>query len=63
MTRARVLYFMQLGYNSAGLGETMDYRLSMVPSYLYVFTGRRPKQSEIEDFSAYARAVEEERKR
>lgn len=63
MTRARVLYFMQLGYNSADLGETMNYRLSMVPSYLYVFTGRHPKPSEIEDFSAYARAVEEAGKR
>ena len=62
MTRARVLYFMQLGYNSADLGETLEYRLSMVPSYLYCFTGRRPTESELDTFADYARAVEEERK-
>jgi len=62
MTRARVLYFMQLGYNSADLGETMEYRLSMVPSYLYCFTGRHAEPGEIGVFSAYARALEEERK-
>ena len=62
MTRARVLYFMQLGYNTADLGETMEFRLSMVPSYLYCFTGQHPKAHEIEDFSAYARKLDEGRK-
>ncbi len=55
-TRARVLYFMQLGYDFAELGEAAEARLAMVPHYLFVFTGQHASDSEIEDFTAYARA-------
>lgn len=62
-TRAHVLYFMQLGYDFAQRGEQPEVRLATVPHYLYVFTGRRPRPEEVEEFNAYARRfwkVEEE---
>ncbi len=54
-TRARVLYYMQIGYDLAQLNEPMAIRLSMVPHYLYVFTGVEPRPEEITEFSAYAK--------
>ncbi len=55
-TRAKVLYYMQLGYDFAELGESAEARLSMVPHYLFVFTGRSAGTAEIEEFNAFARA-------
>ncbi len=55
LTRARVLYYMQLGYDMAGLDEAPEDRLAMVPHYLRVFTGQEPLEEEIAAFSAYAR--------
>ncbi|MEX0285311.1 MAG: TetR/AcrR family transcriptional regulator [Paracoccaceae bacterium] len=55
-TRARVLYYMQLGYDMAQLNEPTEFRLTLVPHYLYVFTGVHPRPEEIEEFSAYARS-------
>lgn len=54
MVRARVLYFMQLGYDLAELNEPTKDRLKLVPMYLYCFTGRTPQKSEIEALEAYA---------
>jgi len=54
-TRARVLYYMQIGYDLAQLNEPMATRLSMVPHYLYVFTGVEPRPEEVEEFSAYSK--------
>lgn len=54
-TRARVLYYMQIGYDLAQLNEPMSVRISMVPHYLYVFTGVEPRPEEVEEFSAYSR--------
>lgn len=56
-TRARILYFMQLGYDAAELNEPLEERLQLVPSYLLGFTGRKPLPREIEEFSAFARAA------
>ncbi len=53
-TRARVLYYMQIGYDLAQLNEPMETRLSMVPHYLYVFTGVEPQPEEVEEFGAYS---------
>ena len=53
-TRARVLYYMQIGYDLAQLNEPMSTRIAMVPHYLYVFTGVEPKTEEVEEFSAYS---------
>ncbi len=55
--RARVLYFMQLGYDLADLNETSRERLSNVPMYLFAFTGQQAAQSEIDDFTAYVEAA------
>jgi AcrR family transcriptional regulator len=55
LTRARVLYYMQLGYDTAGLNEPAEARLTMVPHYLRVFTGVEPRAREIEEFNVYAR--------
>jgi AcrR family transcriptional regulator len=53
--RARVLYFMQIGYYSLEIIEPMKNRLSLVPAYLRSFTGREPLDGEVE---AFARFVE-----
>lgn len=58
-TRARVLYFMQMGYDGAELGESMEERLAQVPEYLYVFTGQRPDAAELAAFRAYVTAIEQ----
>jgi len=55
VTRARVLYYMQLGYDLAQLGEPAAFRLSLVPHYLYVFTGQKPRDDEVAEFEDYAR--------
>ncbi|MCP4183366.1 MAG: TetR/AcrR family transcriptional regulator [Hyphomicrobiales bacterium] len=54
LTRARILYFMQIGYNVAELNETMSDRMKLIPEYLLGFTGVEASQSEIEVFSTYA---------
>jgi AcrR family transcriptional regulator len=59
LTRARVLYFMQVGYDLADLNEPTDARLRQVPMYLYCFTGQHPKPGEIEAFAAYAQTATE----
>ncbi|WP_195179477.1 TetR/AcrR family transcriptional regulator [Mesorhizobium sp. INR15] len=51
--RARVLYFMQIGYYSLELNEPMSSRLPHVASYLRSFTGQEPSVQDVEDFSRY----------
>jgi AcrR family transcriptional regulator len=46
--RARVLYFMQIGYYSLDLEEPLDTRLSYITDYLRVFTGQ---EVEVRDVS------------
>lgn len=53
--RARALYFMQLGYDLADPGETVEQRLAWVAEYLLIFTGRSPRSGEVDSFAAYAR--------
>lgn len=55
LTRARVLYYMQLGYDLAELEEPIEQRIAMVPHYLRVFTGQEPQPGEVEAFADYAR--------
>lgn len=52
-TRARVLYFTQLGYDQAELGEPWRDRLALVPEYLLVFTGQEAAPEEIAAFETY----------
>lgn len=62
-TRARVLYYMQIGYDLAQLYEPINQRLSFVRHYLFVFTGVHPRDEEVEAFQSFARAFWEGRQR
>jgi AcrR family transcriptional regulator len=53
--RARVLYFMQIGYYALEVKEPMRQRLSYVPAYLRSFTGREPRENELERFKRVTR--------
>ncbi len=53
--RARVLYFMQIGYYALDLSEPLEERLSRVEGYLLSFTGRTPRPEEVAEICAYAR--------
>src|SRR5262245_16506893 len=49
--RARVLYFMQIGYYSLDLEESIATRLTYVSDYLRAFTGREPTRREVARFA------------
>ncbi len=48
--RARILYFMQLGYHALDIREHIDTRLSRVSGYLLGFTGRKPDADLVAQF-------------
>ena len=52
--RARVLYYMQIGYYALDLREPIEARLNLTPHYLKAFTGVDPSKAEIDAFRAYA---------
>jgi hypothetical protein len=58
VARARILYYMQIGYDDAQLDEPMEARNRLVPAYLIGFTGRTPSQEEVTALQDYARALE-----
>lgn len=45
--RARVLYFMQIGYYALGIQESFSTRLSYFEPYAYSFTGIRPTEKQV----------------
>lgn len=51
--RARILYFMQIGYYSLEITEPMSSRLSLVPAYLRGFTGREATEAELATFRRF----------
>lgn len=55
--RARILYFMQIGYHALELREPIERRLTRAPGFLEHFTGRSPSAAEIEEFAAFAQSV------
>ncbi|OIQ45874.1 MAG: TetR family transcriptional regulator [Roseobacter sp. MedPE-SW] len=55
MTRAKVLYYMQLGYDMAEPNESYAHRLEMTPQYLKVFTGQEASEAELKEFAAFTR--------
>lgn len=59
LIRARVLYYMQIGYNDADLQESMAERARMIPYYLKTFTGQDGKPHEIEDLRLFTEGLEE----
>ncbi len=57
ITRARSLYYMQIGLNEAELHEPMAERMKLLPNYLAAFTGRKPKPQEISEFINYTFSI------
>lgn len=59
--RARILYYMQLGYHALEVKEDMDTRMSRVAAYIEGFSGQPADAKALEDFAAFALSVEAER--
>jgi len=55
LVRARVLYYMQIGYYALDIREATERRLALTPTYVEIFAGVPAKQSDIDAFRAYAR--------
>ncbi len=56
--RARILYFMQIGYHAAEMRETMEVRVSRIEGFLKGFTGKEPSAELIQSFVAYSLAMD-----
>lgn len=56
--RARILYFMQLGYHALEVREDIPTRMSRVEPYLFGFTGREPDREALSDFVAFVETLE-----
>ena len=56
IVRARVVYYMQIGYYALEIQESMETRLSFIEGYLLSFTGQAPLRSEVAEFEAYVRS-------
>ncbi|MGY3437229.1 MULTISPECIES: TetR/AcrR family transcriptional regulator [unclassified Marinovum] len=52
--RARILYFMQLGYHALDQTEPMGDRMERTRGYLLGFTGQAPAPDELQDFLDFA---------
>lgn len=57
VARARILYYMQIGYDDAQLGEPMEARNTLMPAYLIGFTGQHPKPEEVAALRSYAETL------
>ena len=53
-TRARIIYFMQLGYHALNVDEPMDLRMSRLDGYVKGFTGKEPDMASLSEFKAMA---------
>ena len=58
--RARILYYMQIGYYEAVERETLAVRLARVPGFLKGFTGEDPSPELLAEFTAHAMANAED---
>lgn len=56
--RARILYFMQLGYHALEVREPMEARMARLRGYLKGFTGEEASDALIARFSKRAQALE-----
>ncbi|MEJ5218182.1 TetR/AcrR family transcriptional regulator [Cognatishimia sp. D5M38] len=54
--RARILYYMQIGYHALDVRESMDVRFGRVAGYLNGFTGKDADPEALEEFRAFAMA-------
>lgn len=57
VARARILYYMQIGYDDAQLDEPMAARNALVPAYLIGFTGHAPSEAEVSALREYAESI------
>lgn len=53
LVRARVLYYMQIGYYALDIQEPMEERLNLTPYYLEAITGVQPSEADLASFMAY----------
>lgn len=53
--RARILYFMQLGYHALEIKESMPVRMSRLKPYLRGFTGQEPDKQAVADFLKFSK--------
>ncbi|MBW4709250.1 TetR/AcrR family transcriptional regulator [Roseobacter sp. YSTF-M11] len=58
IARARILYYMQIGYDDAQLDEPMEARSKLNASYILGFTGQEPSSDEVAAMAAYTREIE-----
>lgn len=54
--RARVLYYMQIGYYVLDLKEPVEARVSHVAAYLRAFTGQEPNDADVAHFMRFIAA-------
>lgn len=59
--RARILYFMQIGYYALDLAEPQSKRLSYLAAYLRGFTGEEPDPALLQRFQLFARRFDKQR--
>mmetsp|Transcript_23933 Transcript_23933/g.43599 ORF Transcript_23933/g.43599 Transcript_23933/m.43599 type:complete len:223 (+) Transcript_23933:884-1552(+) len=55
--RARILYFMQLGYHALEVREPMDIRMGRVGPYMEGFTGRAVDADALSDFMGFVEGL------
>lgn len=58
LARARVAYYMQIGYNDADLAEPMADRLRLLPQYLFTYSGVQPLAEEVEKLRAWSKTLD-----
>ncbi|WP_298920500.1 TetR/AcrR family transcriptional regulator [uncultured Roseobacter sp.] len=58
IARARILYYMQIGYDDAQLNEPMQERSRLNASYILGFTGQEPTPDEVDAMVAYTQEIE-----
>lgn len=57
--RARILYFMQIGYYALDLSESLEERLSRTEGYLLGFTGQHPRPEEVAALYDFVRRLQQ----
>jgi AcrR family transcriptional regulator len=55
LIRAFIVYFMQIGYYSVGMAETLQARLGKLEGYILAFTGIKADPAEVRRFHAAAK--------
>ncbi len=50
--RARTVYLVQIGYISMQSREDLDLRMTRIPHYVEIFSGKRPERRELDRFFA-----------